>query len=74
MDTMKAEVGDRVLVNGGFGPIEGTIVKIARPCIYVETANWNLRFNYYGHECGPDGVAYTYPFDVTRGPGPWELL
>jgi hypothetical protein len=47
------------------------VVEIDRPCIYVETANWRLRFNFYGKECGPDGVGYIYPFDPRLGPGPW---
>ena len=74
IDRRTLVVGYTVLVNGGFGPVEGTIVKIDRPCIYVETANGRLRFNYYGQECGPDGVGYTYPFSPMFGPGPWELL
>lgn len=73
MDTQNLVVGQPVLVNGGFGPVEGKIVKIDRPCIYIETANGRLRFNYYGQECGPDGVAYTYLFNAMIGPGPWKL-
>ena len=73
MDTSTLTVGQSVLVNGGFGPVEGEVVKIDRLCIYVETANGRLRFNYNAQECGPDGVAYTYPFNVMIGPGPWKL-
>ena len=73
MNTSTLTVGQSVLVNGGFGPVDGEVVKIDHPCIYVETANGCLRFNYYGQECGPAGVAYTYPFNAMIGPGPWKL-
>ena len=66
-------VGYPVLVNGGFGPVQGTIVKIDRLCIYVETANGRFRFNSDGKECGPDGKAYSYENNTMFGPGPWEL-
>jgi hypothetical protein len=74
MDTKTLVVGHPVLVNGGFGPVDGKVVTIDKTCIYVETANGLLRFNCYGMECGPDGVGYTYPFNPVLGPGPWELL
>ena len=73
MNTSTLTVGQSVLVNGGFGPVEGKVVKIHRPCIYVETANGRLRFNYYRQECGPDGMAYTYSFNAMIGPGPWTF-
>ena len=66
-------VGQNVYVNGGFGPVEGKVVEVVPPSIYVETDNWKLRFNLDGKECDPNGKAYTYEFNVMFGPGPWEL-
>lgn len=74
MDITEAVVGGCVLVNGGFGSVEGKTVKIDGPCLYVETVNFLLRFNYDGKECGPNGKAYDYAFDITDGPGPWEIV
>jgi len=71
---LKLEVGQHVSINGGFGPVEGTISEISSPCIYVETSNWRLRFNNDGEECGPDGTAYDYSNNVMLGPGPWKIL
>jgi hypothetical protein len=65
--------GQNVYVNGGFGPVEGTVVKIVPPCIWVETGFRQLRFNTDGKECDPNGKAYMYDFDVTFGPGPWVM-
>jgi hypothetical protein len=65
-------VGQEVCINGGFGPVEGTVTKIVPPCIYVES-NGQQRFNSDGKECGPNGEAYTYAFNVMFGPGPWEI-
>jgi hypothetical protein len=67
-------VGQNVCVNGGFGPIDGRVKRVEPLCIYVETDNWQLRFNTDGKECDPKGKAYTYEFDVMFGPGPWELV
>jgi hypothetical protein len=71
--TNRVVIGQHVYVDGGFGPLDGTVIKIEPPCIYVETDNWRLRFNNDGKECGPNGKAYTYDFNVMFGPGPWEL-
>lgn len=73
MDTKTLTVGRDVYVNGGFGPVEGKVVKIVPPCVYVETANEKLRFNSDGKECGPNGKAWVYAFNPMFGPGPWEL-
>ena len=72
-DKQTLAVGQGVYVNGGFGPVEGKIVKVAPPCIYVETPNGQLRFNNDGKECGPDGKALIYENNVMVGPGPWEI-
>lgn len=66
-------VGQDVRINGGFGPVDGRVVEISPPCIYVETANGRFRFNLDGKECSPDGKACTYERNIMVGPGPWEL-
>jgi hypothetical protein len=73
MDAKTLTVGQDVHVNGGFGPVEGKVVKVVPPCIWVETGIRQPRFNADGKECDPNGKTYTYDFDVTFGPGPWEL-
>jgi hypothetical protein len=73
LDTKTLVVGQEVYINGGFGPVEGKIVKVDPPCIYVEIANGRFRFNSDGKECGLDGKAFTYASNVMFGPGPWEL-
>jgi hypothetical protein len=74
METKTFAVGQDVYLDGGFGPIEGKIVKVSPPCIYVETgACGQIRFNNDGKECGPDGKAWTYENNVMFGPGPWKL-
>ena len=73
MDTTKLGVGQHVHIDGGFGTVEGTIVDVATPCIYVETANGRFRFNSDGKECGLNGRAYTYHSNMMFGPGPWRI-
>ena len=72
MDTKTLTVGQKVCVNGGYGLIEGKVVKIEPPCVYVE-ANGLLRFNRDGKECDLNGIAYTYNSNPMFGPGPWEI-
>jgi hypothetical protein len=66
-------VGQEVYINGGFGPVEGKVVKLSSPCIYVETANGRFRFNSEGKECDPAGATHSYTPDVMFGPGPWQI-
>jgi hypothetical protein len=73
MSARHAVVGQRVYINGGFGPVAGRVVKVEPLCVYVETSNGQLRFNKDGKECGLDGKAYDYENNVMFGPGPWEL-
>jgi hypothetical protein len=73
MDTTKLKVGERVYVDGGFGPIEGRVAQIAPQCIYVSTEEGQFRFNSDGKECAWNGSACTYEFNVMVGPGPREL-
>jgi hypothetical protein len=73
MNTKILVVGQEVFINGGSGPVEGKVIKIMPPCIYVETTNGQFRFNSDGKECDPKGTAYTHNGNVIFGPGPWEL-
>jgi hypothetical protein len=73
MDTKTCVVGQDVYVAGSFGPVEGKIVHIAPPCIYVATAEGPFRFNSDGRECDLNGKAYTYENNIMLGPGPCEL-
>jgi hypothetical protein len=74
VDTKTLVVGQDVYINGGLGPVEGKVVKVVPPCVYVETANGRFRFNNDGEECGPNGKAYVYESNVMLGPGPWEIV
>jgi len=73
MNIQKAAVGQRVLIDGGFGPVEGTISEVSSQYVCVE-ANGRIRLNNDGEECDPNGVASTYTFNVMFGPGPWKIL
>jgi hypothetical protein len=70
---MTLTVGQELYINGGFGPVEGKVVKVSSPCIYVETANGRFRFNSDGKECNCNGIACSYTPDGIFGPGPWEI-
>jgi hypothetical protein len=54
---MKLQIGQQFVIDGGYAPDVGTVVKIEPPCVYVNTGGWGeLRFNADGDECNPDGT------------------
>ncbi len=74
MDTKTLVVGQAVVVNGGFGPIDGTVIRIEPLSVLIDMGNGLIRVNSDGEECGPDGKAYAHEFDPTFGPGPWKIV
>jgi hypothetical protein len=73
MDTNRLVVDQEVCINGGVGLVWGKVVEVSPLCIYVETDWTRIRFNQDGKECGPDGKACVYEYNIMVGPGPWEL-
>ena len=54
---MRPKIGQHFVIDGGYAPDIGTVVRIEPPCVYANTGAWGeLLFDADGDECNPDGT------------------